>query len=75
MQVIVDQKYNVAYIRFKEKKGTVNSIKLSDDLVLDLSPDGSIYGIELLNAKEQLNDHLTLINSITGKEEELKIAW
>ncbi len=74
MKVIVDHKYNVAYIRFKEKTGTVNSIKLSDDLVLDLSPDGSIYGLELLNAKEQLDDHLTLINSITGKVEELKIA-
>ncbi len=74
MKVIVDQKYNVAYIRFKEKKGTVNSIKLSDDLVLDLSPDGTIYGLELLNAKEQLDGNLTLINSITGKEEELKIV-
>ncbi len=74
MQVIVDHKYNVAYIRFKEKIGTVNSIKLSDDLVLDLAPDGSIYGLELLNAKDQLSDHLTLINKITGEKEELKIA-
>ncbi|MCY7410031.1 MAG: DUF2283 domain-containing protein [Chitinophagales bacterium] len=61
-------------MRFKEKPETVNSIKLSDDFVLDLSPDGSIYGIELLNAKEQLDDHLTLINSVTGKQDVLKIA-
>ena len=74
MQVIIDNKYNVAYIRFKEKTGTVNSIKLSDDLILDLSPDGTIYGLELLNAKEQLDDHLSIIDSITGKEETLKIA-
>lgn len=29
-------------------------MRLSDEVIIDIAPDGSIYGIELLNANEQL---------------------
>ncbi|MEK7642922.1 MAG: DNA gyrase subunit A, partial [Patescibacteria group bacterium] len=41
-------------IRFKEKQTGVEAIKLSDELVVDIASDGTVYGIELLNANEQL---------------------
>ncbi len=75
MQLSYDPKYNIAYILFKEKKEKVNSIKLSEDIVVDISSDGTIYGIELLNAKKQLKGkkqkRLTLRNNSTGKEIEM----
>jgi uncharacterized protein YuzE len=54
MKVDYDIRFNIGYIRFKEKTDKVNSFKISEDLVVDMGEDGSIYGIELLNLKEQL---------------------
>ena len=54
MRISYDEKYNVAYIQFKEKMENVQTMRLSDQVNVDLSPDGTLYGIELLNALEQL---------------------
>ena len=54
MKLTYDPRYNIGYIRFKEKQAEVQSIKLSDELIVDIAPDGTVYGIELLNANEQL---------------------
>ncbi|MBC8553258.1 MAG: DUF2283 domain-containing protein [Candidatus Brocadiales bacterium] len=54
MKFTYDTRHNIAYIRFHEKKEEVESIKISDELVIDMSPDGRIYGIEMLNANEQI---------------------
>jgi len=54
MKLIYDPRHNVAYIRLREKSGQVETICISDELNIDLAPDGTIYGIELLNANEQL---------------------
>ena len=58
MRFTYDPRYNIAYIRFREKKAGVDSIRISDELVVDVAPDGSVYGIELLNANEQLGKSL-----------------
>jgi uncharacterized protein YuzE len=50
MRLTYDPRYNIAYIRFQEKKAEVESIRLSDGLIVDMAPDGTVYGIELLNA-------------------------
>ena len=35
-----------------------NRFKISDDMNIDIAPDGTVYGVELLNANEQLTrDH------------------
>ena len=39
---------------FHEEGTEVESIRISDELIVDMAPDGMIYGIELLNANEQL---------------------
>lgn len=63
MQFTYDPRYNIAYIRFQEKRAEVETIRLSDKVIVDMSPDGTVYGIELLNASEQLQlpncQHLT----------------
>jgi uncharacterized protein YuzE len=54
MRFTYDPRYNIAYIRFQEKRAEVDTIRISDELVVDMAPDGTICGIELLNANEQL---------------------
>jgi len=54
MKLSYDARYNVAYIYLREKTAEVETIQISDELNVDLAPDGKIYGIELLNANEQL---------------------
>ena len=72
MKFTYDPRYNVGYIRFKAKKTDAESIKLSDELVIDLAPDGTVYGIELLNANDQMRrddtGEFAVINEQTGEK-------
>lgn len=74
-----DPRYNIAYIRFQEKRAEVESIRISDELIVDIAPDGTIYGIELLNANEQLKREntgkLLVINEATGEHTEIPLAF
>jgi uncharacterized protein YuzE len=54
MRLTYDPEYNIAYIRLHEKTAQVTTIKISDELNVDMAADGTVYGIELLNANEQL---------------------
>ncbi len=78
MTLTYDPRYNIAYIKLREKTTTVNSVKVSEEVIIDLGEDGTIYGIELLNAKQQLQDkdslHLLFINEATGEEKEIEVA-
>src|SRR5437867_10740786 len=71
MRLTYDPRYNIAYIRFQEKRTDVETVRISDELVVDMAPDGTIYGIELLNANEQLQRDATgkllIINEATGE--------
>ena len=75
MKFTYDPRYNVAYIRFHEKTTEVETIRISEELAVDLAPDGTIYGIELLNANEQLKREdmgkLLVVNEATGEQKEL----
>jgi uncharacterized protein YuzE len=74
MKLTYDPRYDVAYIRFREKSGEVEAIRVSDEVVVDLAPDGGIYGIELLNANEHLkvsdDGKCLLLNEATGIQRE-----
>ena len=52
MKVTYDPRYNIAYIELRDKTEEVESLRISDELTIDLAPDGRIFGIELLNANE-----------------------
>ena len=75
MRLSYDPKSNVAYIRFHEKLGQVTTIKISDDMNIDIAPDGTVYGVELLNANEQLTrDHGALIVESGGQRQEITLV-
>ena len=78
MQFSYDPRYNIAYIRFYDQQTDVESIKVSDELVVDMTPDGKIFGIELLNATEQLAGEkanvLEVINEATGQRVEFPLT-
>jgi uncharacterized protein YuzE len=77
MRFTYDPKYNIAYLKFQEKPAEVQTLKVSDEVNVDLTPDGTIYGIELLNANEQLarqdQGKFLLINEATGEKAEIRL--
>ena len=77
MKLTYDPRYNIAYIRFQEQPTEVETIRVSDELAVDMAPDGTIYGIELLNANDQLGrdetNALLLINEATGERAEIQL--
>jgi len=78
MKVTYDPRHNIAYIRFQEKRLEVETIRISEELHVDIAPDGTVFGIELLNANEQLSREdmgkLLVINEATGQRSELPLA-
>ncbi|MBN2543880.1 DUF2283 domain-containing protein [bacterium] len=77
MKLSYDPRYNIAYIRLREKGNEVQTLQISDELNIDISPDGKIYGIELLNANEQLeiigDNGLIITNESNGKSVRLPV--
>jgi len=56
MRLTYDPKRNIAYLRLREVEGAeLETVRLSDKVNIDLASDGAVYGIELLNANEQLS--------------------
>jgi uncharacterized protein YuzE len=78
MRVTHDPRFNIAYIRLQEKLAQVLTLKISDEVNIDVAPDGTIYGIELLNANEQLyredEGKLLIVNEATGEKAEVLLA-
>ncbi len=78
MRLTYDPKINLAYIRLKSKRGRVRSITVSEELNVDLAADGSVYGIELLNANVQLAAdglrELVVENEDSGKTEKVPLS-
>ena len=78
MKLTYDPRYNIAYIRLHKKKAKVETIRVSDELNVDIAPDGTVYGIELLNANEQLHaedkGNFVVVNEARGERREIRLA-
>jgi uncharacterized protein YuzE len=77
LEISYNKKYNIAYIKIKEKTSKVETITLSDEVNIDISPDGKIYKIELLNASKQLkpqDNELVFKDRVTGKKTKIPIG-
>ena len=78
MKLTYDPRYNVAYLRLQEKTEQVETIHVSDELNVDIAPDGTVYGIELLNANEQLRAGdaglLVVVNEALRERREIPLA-
>lgn len=77
MKLTFDRAHNIAYLRLRPQGAQVETVRVSDELNVDLAPDGSVYGIELLNANEQLraadDGKLILVDGANGREVELSL--
>ena len=79
MQLTYDPRYNIAYLRLHEKTpgSAVETIRVSDELNVDIAPDGTVFGIELLNANEQLGAEdqgsLIVVNEAVGLRREVSL--
>lgn len=78
MKLTYDPRRNIAYIAFCEKGAEVEAVRVGDDLVVDIAPDGTVFGIELLNANEQLGGadggRIVYVDPVSGEERSLKVA-
>ena len=70
MKLTYESRHSIAYIRLAESVTEVETVRVGEEVNVDLTPDGKVYGIELLNANEQLGPliagKLTLENEATG---------
>jgi uncharacterized protein YuzE len=77
MKLTYDRDRNIAYLRLRPKGAEVETIRVSDELNVDIAPDGSVYGIELLNANEQLraadDGRLVLVDK-DGREQTIQLS-
>lgn len=78
MRLTYEPRFNIAYILFRQESTEVQSVKFSDELIVDMTPDGTIRGIELLNANEQLRrddmGNFLLRNEATGQQVEVPLT-
>ena len=72
MRLSYDPRRNVAYIRFRPHPAEVETVRISDEINVDIAPDGTVAGIELLNANEQLRagdgGQLVVADETDGRE-------
>ena len=77
MKLSYDPRHNVAYLRLHEKTAQVETLHLSDEINVDIAPDGTVYGIELLNANRQLRGeddvNLVIVNEAIGERREVPL--
>jgi uncharacterized protein YuzE len=61
---------NIAFLRLQERTADVATVHLSDGLNIDIAPDGTVSGIELLNASAQFrrdaSGQLLVVNEASG---------
>jgi uncharacterized protein YuzE len=75
MRLTYDPKYNVGYLRFDDEIGPVITVKISEEMNIDIAPDGTVYGIEFLNANEQLaEDQGKLVVEWAGQHREIMLC-
>jgi uncharacterized protein YuzE len=76
MDITYDPRYNIAYIRLRKKAAGLKTLQVSEEMNIDISPDGKVYGIELLNARQQLikGKKIPFVDESTGKVRELPLV-
>lgn len=78
MKLVYDPRQNITYLRLHEKTAQVQTLHLSDEMNVDIAPDGTIYGIELLNANQQRRSedqgNLVIVNQALGDRREIPLG-
>jgi uncharacterized protein YuzE len=75
VQLSYDPQRNIAYLRLRDSAGV--EVETSDEVNIDLAPDGTVYGIELLNANAQLRatdgGRLVVVDEAAGRRVEVPL--
>jgi uncharacterized protein YuzE len=80
MRLTHDPRHNVAYLRLKEKPadGHVRTVTVSESVNIDLDADGTVFGIELLNANDQIfaadGGAFVFVDEAAGRRTEFDIS-
>lgn len=83
MKLTYDPTHNIAYLQLRDpsccvEAGQVETLHISDELNIDLAPDGTIFGIEFLNANAQLAADparmFTIVNESLGTSQQVKLS-
>ncbi|MSO92414.1 MAG: DUF2283 domain-containing protein [Rhodospirillales bacterium] len=77
MHLTYDARHNVAYLRLREKTEHMQTVRVSDELNVDIAPDGTVYGVEFLNANAQLKDdggRLVYRDESSGEQREISFS-
>jgi uncharacterized protein YuzE len=73
-----DPRHNIAYLRLQEKRGPVETLRISEDVLIDVGPDETVYGIELLDANVQLHAEddgaLVVVNEERGETRRIPLV-
>ncbi len=57
MKISYDPQVDAAYIRFKSGRFQVTTHRLTEEVAVNYAPDGSVVGIEVLDASKYLMKH------------------
>jgi uncharacterized protein YuzE len=78
MRLTYDPRLNVAYLHLRDDRVEVETIRISEELFIDVAADGSVHGIEFLNANEQLRGadggKLVVVDDSTGTRHDIPLA-
>ena len=79
MKLFYDPGRNVAYFAFHDTPARVHVMQLSQNVRIDISEDGMLYGIELRNAERffrQGDRHvLEIINESLDEQKDVELGW
>ncbi len=68
MKISYDPQVDALYIRFVDEQVQVTTQRLSEDVAVNYAPDGSIVGIEVLDASEHVfqpgNERKVLVHNL-----------
>lgn len=76
MKLTYDPKHNIAYLSLRSFEGVeIETVSVSDAVNIDLAPDGSVCGIELLDANAQLagTGEAHLVLELAGRRVEVPL--
>ena len=77
MKLVYNLRHHIAYLRLHEKTAQVETLHLSDELNVDIAPDGMVYGIELVNANQPLRPedggNLVIVNEALSQRREIPL--
>ncbi|MEK6747074.1 MAG: DUF2283 domain-containing protein [Pseudomonadota bacterium] len=68
MYITHEPENDIGYIYFKKKKMKIKETITINDVNIDIATDGSVLGIELMNANDQIGKKIIYKNQKTQQE-------